>query len=76
MNISRLRIGLISSFRLLVVTATIALPACGDPDTGTIKAPSRESMQPGASGGDTSKATKKLPPTAEPKTIGPGAKKF
>lgn len=59
----------------LLLAGVLPLSACGDPDAGTISAPPRDSMKPGATG-DASKTTKKLSPKAEPKTLSPGGKKL
>jgi len=53
----------------------ICLPACGDPQTGTIKAPPREEMQPGAASGPEAKPGRAKAADSV-KTIGPGAKKL
>jgi hypothetical protein len=73
MNHSRRSLTLKSCLLALTLVTAVPIIGCGDPQTGTIKAPSREEMQPGADTGVEGKAAKKAD---QVKTIGPGAKKF
>jgi hypothetical protein len=74
--LSRLRFGL----RCLVVATLLPILGCGDPATGTIKAPKREEMTGGGPGAVAPTAPAKKAKTrgreVELKTMTPGGKKM